>query len=221
MATKSKLWYTEQILLAIREEFPNRDIKIDPREMILRFDSMVNEMAKVGFLENWKLGYGHAIDDMFTTTWEWLTVTDPANKAPSYVQFPANYANLPRNGGIDQVYFKNDFSSATKKYFEPVIITSFKEVSAYRNNLASNLEGRISCYPKNNYLVFDRGQINAKYGQIGLRLVVKDSSAIDDEAPYPIPADLEKTFIDEGIKYFRERLLFPQDLVRDSVDKSV
>ena len=219
MATKSKNYYCERIYLSLRDQFPNRDIKIDPREMILRFDDMANEIAKTGFLSNWKSGLNTSIGDQFITEWTDLTVTDPANKAPSYVQFPANYADLPDNGGIDQVFFVNDFTVAKKKYFDPVIITTYKARSAYRSNLAANLEGRISCYPRNGYLYFDRGDINAKYGKIGMRLVVKDSSAIADDAPYPIPADLENLFIQEGVKFFRERLLFPQDLVRDSVDK--
>lgn len=221
MAQRTKLFYAEEVILSLKGQFPNRDMKIDPREVLLRLDEEVNEAAKAGYLLNMKLRLGSAIDDQFVTTWDNLTVTDPPNKAPSYIQLPANYVTLPDNTGIDQIYFMNDFTVAKTKYFDPVIITSFKDVSGYRNTTGEFLEERISCYPKNGYIYFDRGNINSKYGNIGIRLVVRDASAIADDAPYPIPAEYMGTVVKNLVQFYRERLMQPQDLVRDAVDKSI
>lgn len=212
---RSKYSFCEEIILELRDQFVGRDMQVDPREILLKLDQLVNEYAKAGFLENWKLRLGDGVDDQFVTTFEWLTVTDPSNKMPSYVQLPAQYVNLPNNRGIDQIYFKNDFAVAKKKYFDPVIISSFKDVSSYRNTVGEYLEERIMCYPKDGYLVFDRGQINYRYGDIGIRLVVKDSSAIGDNDPYPIPADIEKRVINELVAFYRERMKQPQDPVKE------
>jgi len=216
MGLRTKWSYAEEVMLELRDQFIGRDMQLDQREILLKLDQLVNEYARQGFLENWKLRLGTNIDDQFVTEWTALVVTDPSNKMPSYVSLPAHYVNLPDNKGIDQVSFTNSFSATTKKYFDPVIITSFKSLSTYRNTVGEDLEGRISCYPRNGKLVFDRGNIAATYGTIDLRLVVRDSSAIADDAPYPIPADIEKKIINELVAFYRERMAQPQDNIKDA-----
>lgn len=213
---RTRFSYCEEIMLELRDQFIGRDLQIDQREILLKLDQIVNEFAKAGFLENWKLNAGNGIDDQYITEWTGLTVTDPANKMPSTVALPAHYIDLPRNQGINQVSFTNSFSATTKKYFDPVIITSFRELSTYRNTVGEYLEERISCYPRNGQLVFDRGNIGATYGTVDIRLVVKDSSAIADDAPYPIPADIEKKVINELVAFYRERMAQPQDNIKDA-----
>ena len=213
---RTKLSFCEEIMLELRDQFIGRDMQLDQREILLKLDQLVNEYAKSGFLENWKLNTGNGIDDQYITEWTALAVTDPTNKMPSYVSLPAHYADLPRNQGLNQVSFTNSFSDNKKKYFDPIIITSFRELSTYRNTVGEYLEERISCYPRNGKLVFDRGSIAATYGTVDIRLVVKDSSAIADDAPYPIPADIEKKVINELVAFYRERMAQPQDNIKDA-----
>lgn len=213
---KNKLFYSEAVLNELQSDMRGRDETIDQREVIIRMDAIVNALAKEGFLENWKAGFFDSTDESYLTRFEWLTCTDPSNNSPSTVQIPANYMSGPKNVGIEQVYFKNDFSANTKKYFDPVIIKSFKDVSLYRNNMAGNLEGRISCYPRTGTLYFDRGGINTTYGQIGMALRIRDSSVISDTDLYPIPGDKEHFVIDACVQWFRTRLSGPQDLIKDN-----
>lgn len=217
---RTKWSYAESVILELQNDYPGRDLKIDPREVLLRLDAMVNQMAKSGFIENWKMGNDAQVDEQFITTWEWLTITDPPNKMPSYFTIPANYVNLPRNGGIEQVYFENAFSGNKTRYFDPVIIKSFRDVAAYRNNMAANLEDRISGYAKSRTFFFDRGNVGTQYGRAGIRLVIRDSSAINDNDPYPIPADIEQTVIAELVDWFRERRAQPTDTIKDANDKA-
>lgn len=219
MSLRTKWSYAEEIRNILDKDFGDRDMQLDPREIILRLDQAVNEQAKLGDLENFKLNKGEFVDDTFITTWEWLTVTDPANKMPSYVQLPATPVALDTNRGIDQIYFKNDFAAVKKRYYDPVIITSFKDLSSYRNTMGGDLGERISGYPKDGYFVFDRGDINATYGQIGMRLVVRDASAIGDNDPYPIPADRVATIMDSVIDFFRKKMAQPTDHIRDTIDR--
>ena len=216
MSLRTKFSFAEEILIELRDQNLGREMQIDPREVILKLDQMVNEAAKAGYLENWKLTGSDAISDLFTTSWEWLTITDPSNKAPSYFQLPSYYVDLPDNKGIDQVYFENSFTSTKTKYFDPVIITSFKDRSSYRNTVGEYLEERISCYPKDGVMYFDRGNVGTKYGNVGLRLVVRDSGALADSDPYPIPSNRERYIIDQLIMFYRERLKQPQDNIKDA-----
>lgn len=220
MSIKNKWYFSEQVLLELQPDLRGRDEKVDQREILLRMDAIVNMLAKEGFLENWKYGFFGNVEEQFLTRFEWLTVTDGALDAPSVIELPAGYVSLPKQIGIEQVYFKNDFAATTKKYFDPVIITSFKDRMTYRSNMAGNLEGRISCFPQGNSLVFDRANINADYGQIGIALMIRDSSAIGDTALYPIPANMEQVVIDQTVAWFRARLGQPQAAIKDSNEKT-
>lgn len=206
------------VLSELRAQFIGRDLQIDQREVILKIDELVNERAKAGFLENWKLNLSTAMGEQFITRFEWLTITDPANKMPSYVTIPAHYADLPNNEGIENVYFKNDFTVPKKKYFDPIIINSYKDVAMNRNTVGEYLEDRISCHPKGGVLEFDRGNVGATYGDLGMSLVVRDSGAISDDAPYPISSDIENYVISSAIQFYRQRLVFPQDEIKDGSD---
>lgn len=217
MAIRNKLWYADRIL---NEVYPvrSRDEKIDKREVILVMDSVCNALAKEGVFETWKLGGTNSVDENFTTTFEWLTVTDVTNQ-PSYVAIPAHYVSLPNNQGITRVYFRNLPSANKKKYFDTVMVMQSRDVENYRNTLGADLEGRLGCYPKNGNLYFTKTSINATYGEIGLQLLVRSSSDITDSAVYPIPADYEGEFILRCVDWFRKRLQQPIDLFKDKNDK--
>lgn len=210
--------YIERVL---NEVYPvrGRDAKIDPREVVLALDDWVNARAKEGFLLNMKMGHGPQMDDQFITTFEWLTVTDPANRLPSYFAIPANYADLPKNQGIQEVYFENSFTGGLKKYYDPVIIRNSMAPSEYRNSMAADLEGRLSVVVRNGNLVFSRGGIAARYGRVGCRLVVRDSSQILDASPYPVPSNLVEQMIEDVSTKLKERRATPVDLIKDNNDK--
>lgn len=218
---RTRLWFGEQVLLALNDGLRNRDERIDIRECCVAVDNIVNELARANFLENWKLGFGQ-VGEQFVTRWENLTVNDPDNEGFSYFQIPSNYVSLPPNGngGISEVYFMNNFTDVKKKYFDPIIVTSSRDVSTYRSNMAGGLQGRLSVSVRNGNLYFNTGLIGETYGNVGIALVIKDSSQITDTAPYPIPADIENVVISRCIQFFRERKQMPTDLVRDRVDNN-
>lgn len=218
---RTKWSYAESVINELQNDYAGRDIKVDPREVLLRLDALVNQRARNGYIENWKMGHGATVDEQFVTTWEWQTITDPANGLPSFFTIPANYVNLPRNGGIEQIYFENSFSGNKTRYFDPVIITSFRDLAMYRNNMASNMEGRVFGYPKGRTFYFSKGNIARDYGSnVGVRLAIRDSSAIGDNDPYPIPADIEQAVIGELVQWFRERRSQPTDTIKDANDKA-
>lgn len=215
---KTRVHYGEQVLNGLSAGLRNRDEKIDIREVYLQLDNIVNQLAKEGFLENWKMGFG-GVDDQWLTRWEWLTVTDPADEGNSYFSIPANYVPLPKNQGINEIYFKNDFDTVTKKYFNAVHVISQKDYITYRNNPAGSLQGRLAVFPQNGKFIFNQPNIASIYGDVGVALVIKNSFDISDSAPYPIPADIENRLIQECIQFFLQRRAIPTDTIRDRNDK--
>ena len=89
--------------------------------------------------------------------------------------------------------------------------------------MAGNVQGRISGYPQGTRFYFNNPEngckIKAKYGNMGLRLVVRDSSLIALDAPYPIPADKEDEIIRLAIDHYINKRMQPQDKVRDGNDQ--
>lgn len=213
---KTRQYYGEQVLNNIAgASLRNRDERVDIREVYLVIDQIVNRLAKEGFLENWKMGFG-GVDELWLTRFEWLEPTDADDDGPSYVTLPATYSPLPKLQGINEVYFENSFDSVKKKYFDTIMVISRREFVDYRNNPAGNLEGLVACYPQGNTLVFNKPNINAVYGRVGMALVIKSSFDIADSAPFPIPASIESQLIQEATDIFLKRRFTPGDAVREN-----
>jgi hypothetical protein len=210
---KTKRWFAEQVMIELTNDHLNIDNKIDEREVMLRLDATVNELAAKNYFENWKLG-GYGVDDQFTTTFD-VTVTDQENSLNSYFAWPANYAALPRNGGIVEIWPKK-----WSKIDQPsVVIVSHQDYRRYRTNRAGFLEGRLGGFPNWPNFEFMQCEVGKKYGtEFGVTLVIRDSSTIADDAPYGIPADKENFLIATCVEWYRIRKQVPQDSVRDNKD---
>lgn len=210
---RTKSFYAEQVIRSLQNDERNIDFKIDEREVFLDLDSVINELAAKSYFENWKL-CGGSIDEGFLTTYEPMTVVDQENGLPSYIELPSNYAALPRNAGINQAYpIRWDTTNQA-----PVVIISHEDYRRYNNNPARGFGGRLVAYPKGNRLYFTSCGVKKNYGDMGLVLVVRDSGAIGDDDPYPIPADKEDEVISRVTEMYRKRRLQPTDSVRDNKD---
>lgn len=213
---KSKNLFAERVILELQNDYPNIDIKLDERMIYLCLDGAVNEMAKKNYFENWRLS-GGAVDEQFITLFEDIAVTDYANDLPSTMTLPANWVALPRNGGIASIYPKK----WQTRYQPTVTILTFEEYRRLLSNPASNMQGRLTAYVKGGRtLEFTECGVAKKYGAMNVRLVIRDSSAIADDAPYGIPADQENAVVALCIEYYRNRRFQPTDSVRDNKDQA-
>lgn len=219
----SKIYYAERVIRSLQNDYPNIDWKIDEREVFPFLDDAVNALAVQNYLSNWKRFGGTGVDEQFITDFPDITVVDPADEdgeltgAPSYLEFPANYAALDKNRGIDEVYPQE----VTQDNQQSVVIISHDEYRRYQNNMAGNSQGRLTAYPKGGRLVFTECGVKAKYGSLfTVRLVIRDASKISDTAPYPIPANFEGLVIETVTKQFYDKRAAPTDTVRDKNDKT-
>lgn len=206
MTTKEIL--AERVLRELQADFIGRDFKIRPREVYPRLDAVVNALAKQSFFENWKMGFG-TLGEQFLTTWENVTVTDQPYSQPSYLDLPVNYVDLPMNQGIYEILPLTNPDIL-------VIITTQREYRMYRNTAAGDFEQQLAAYPIGSRLYFNKASVNQQYGNMMVRLVVRDSSIIAANQPYPIPADKEETVVRACVQWFRDRLSQGSDLVADS-----
>lgn len=216
MALRTRVYYGEQVINQLQNAYPNRDWKIDLRDVYPALDNWLNEKAKDGFIENMSNNFGADVDEQFITTFENLTITDPAGKRPSYLQLPANYVTLPDNMGVQDVYFMNN--SIKKKYFDPIYITSFKSQADSRYSMAQNNQGRLEVYPMNGNLYFNIGDVGSTYGPCGVRLVIKSAFDINNTAPYPVAANLAQQMIADVSDWFANRREKQPDKIRDNND---
>lgn len=216
MALRNRIYYAEQILNQLKLPLQNRDDKIDIREVYAAMDNWLNERAKMGFFENMKLRSASQMDEQFITTFEELAITDPPAKKPSYMTLPANYTNLPDNQGIQDVFFMNNTSK--KKYFDPVLITSYRDIAGMRHSMAFDNQGRLSVAPYNGKLLFSESNVGATYGNAGVRLVIKSAFDIADDAPFPVPADEALSMVSDLTEYFLSRNNTGAANIRDNND---
>jgi hypothetical protein len=212
---KTKLYFAEQVILLLQNDYPNIDTKIDERQVLLIIDQAVNELAKKNYFENWKMGSGAMFDEQFITTWDSVDVVDQANSLPSYFIFPSNYVGVGSNEGIVDIVpikFKTANQSA-------VIVTTFSDYYRYKSNPAGNMQGRLTGYPRGSKFEFTTCNVKKTYGNMIVRLAIRDSSMIPNDQPYPIPADKEGEVIATAVALFRDRRQQPTDTIRDNKDQ--
>lgn len=182
-------------------------------------DQIVNELAKKSYFDNWAFTGGVA-DEQYITTWKddnAITVVDQGYGKPSYFTFPSNYADLPRNGGIEMIW---PMTYATGG--NPVVVMTERDYRRYLTNKAGNMQGRLYGYPEGNKFIFGVANVATDYSEkMNLRLVIRDSSMIALDAPYPIPSTAEKFLIDECVKYFTLKQNQPLEAIRDGNNQPV
>lgn len=210
----SKRFLAQSVLNELSNDRLNIDFHIDEREVFLRMDQEVNQMARASFFENWQVS-GAYLDNQFITEWsgdDAIEVLDVEDQ-PSYLILPASYIDLPRNAGIQEIW-----PLEYGPYNQSVIIISHGDLRLYQNNKAGNMQHRLHGYPAGgNKFVFNEIGVADKYGsKFGVRLAIRDSSMIAADAPYGIPADKEKALIMILVDWFRKRITFGSDKVRDS-----
>lgn len=213
---KTKRFYAAQVILLLENDFPNIDFKIDERQVFFLIDEVVNQLAKENFFENWKLT-GAGVDEQYITTFSPITVTDQADGKPSYMDLPQNYAALPWNSGINEIY-PLKYTSTNQP---SVVVMSHVDFRRYMNNPARGMGGRLYGYLEGNRLIFGTCEVAKKNGaNFAARLVVRDSSAIAEDAFYPLPADKEKFVIEECVKLLTIKRSQETDRVRDNNDQA-
>lgn len=212
----SKRWVAEQVLNELQNDKRNIDFKIDEREVFLRMDSEVNQMARTSYFDNWKMSSAD-LDEQFITTWDdetAISIVDQPNGLPSYLDLPAGYVDLPRNRGIEEIW-----PVEYGEYSQSVVIVSHRALRQYQNMKAGNMQGRLFAYPQGRRMYFGTCDVGKKYGpKFGVRLVIRDSSMIGLDEIYPLPADKMKALIMILVVWFRSRREQPTDRVRDSND---
>jgi hypothetical protein len=192
MTTKKTL--ANQIARLLETYDITRSRKFDYRDIMSYMDTVANALAKQNYFENWKLD-NKAVDSQFTVFWREVPVYYDNLRKEAYSILPAKYVALPENNGIS-------FIGTNNEAFVPVP-SNFKYM--YANNPASGLLGQTGYYIDNDQdlkAFYTKNLVQAGATNVMMRLVIADSSVIDEDAPYPLPPDMENQLIKEVIALF-------------------
>jgi len=216
---RTKKYFADRVLLGLQDSPGfNIDWKIQPREIFLIVDDIVNSLAKQNYIENMKM-YGATIDEGFVTEWSGdnaISVVDP-DDAPSYLIMPAIPIALPMNGGVLEVWPENYEYGAVK-------LMQHSDVRRTRRLMSGNMQGELGGFlsyvnGSDPRFVFNQISVGKDFAnKFGVRLAVKDSTQISETQPFPIPSDLEEQIIQRAIEFCLKKRLSPTDLIRDSND---
>ncbi len=211
---KTRVFFGESVLNELQSGFRTSDEKIDIREVYIRLDAMVNERARAGYFANWELKLA-GLDESFITTWETVIVTDLPHGQLSYLTLPTVPIDLPNNGGIIEICPKKYFRTGNN---HSVVVMSRQDYRTYNNTMAASMQGRLSGYPQGMKFIFTKDNVKKQYGDMLVRLAIRDSSFLSDTDVYPIPADKEQEIISQCVAWFMARKARVQDTIRDGND---
>lgn len=218
--SRTKRYYAERVVIGLQNGHPNIDFKIHELDIFASIDAIVNAQAKAGFLNNWKMGTP-GLSETFITTWDGedaIEVIDQTNGKFSYMELPVqHWIDLPLEQGIVEIW-PQKWQPEGKNF--SVVIMTHSDVRLYANNMAGGMQGRLAGYPQGNRFWFTSCDVKKRYGNMGLRLAVRDSQQIDLDAVYPIPGDQEEFIIRKSIEYFVQKKLMAPDKVRDKNDQA-
>lgn len=208
MAIKTKDYFAEQVQLKINPGGRPKDEKIKKPEIILVMDQVMNFLASQNFTENFILHGRRDVADQYLATFEDVVITD--NTTNSEITLPAEYADLPMNQGIYEVYPTNDIKA---RFF---VVTS-RNSRRRKNLMEGNMENGVFCYPVGDKLIFSKNNLKVVHKTLTVRLVVTDSANITASARYPVPPNKEKEFIDMVYEYFTQGTVLEEDILNDDV----
>lgn len=201
-----------QIAQSVLGYLSNWDIQadqaVDIREVYIVLDRVSNKYAKLGLFENMQSGDKNVGASYLTTFPQVPIVYDPVQML-CYSVLPSRYLNLPFGKGIDAVWPSSERSATLKP-----VPRGF--LSSFRNSPTKQLQGNDGYWVEGNLMYYTKRYDGSGVVDVFIRLVISDSSAIDEDATYPIDPAMEKTIIDEVIAYFMPNEMRPQDTVADN-----
>jgi hypothetical protein len=192
MTTKKTL--ANQIIRLIQQYDIDRTITYAYGDILSFMDSVTNELARASFFENWKSD-NKSIDSQFTVFFRNIPVYIDNSRNEAYSLMPAKYVSLLEGAGVD-------FIGTDKEQYVPVP-RNFKAL--YKNNAAYSLLGDTGYYIDNDQdlkVFYTKNLVQAGAFSVNMRLVIADSSVIDEDAIYPIPAEYEQTLINRVLALF-------------------
>lgn len=198
--TKGKL--ADQVMRYIARYDRPREERLDERDVLMRIDQETNYLAKQNMLENME-SQGLSVDPQFLTTFKNIEVKHDSDYNLDYIDLPARYVALSSNRGVDLI-------CPMQSRQHPFIPLDKGHIGLYENNLAGPIQGRTGFWIESGKAYFNK-DVKGVWNKLLVRLVLADASSITDDAPYPIPAELEAQIVEKVAVFFLKNPTLPDD----------
>lgn len=194
----------EQIHRLLDGGAPSSDTVYDPREIQLFVDQALAYFIKVSILQGMNAG-DPDIAEAYTVTFPSVTVLKDEALLLNYVDIPAQYLNLPKNGGLKSI--RPQVSSFPPDSVVP-IINSFIPIGNGGMNFVQGhagpfLQGNVGFWGEGNRAYFDQDILKIGIQKVILQLITTSSEAIN------ISLDLEQQVIEYVFNLMSPKI--PQD----------
>lgn len=182
----------EQIHRLLDGGAPSSDTNFDPREIMIFVDQALAYFVKIAIFEGIKNG-DVDVPEPYTVTFSSVTVQKDENLLLNYVDIPALYLNLPKNGGLKGI--RAQVSEFPKSLSPTVpVINSFIPIGNGGLNFVQAhkgpfLQGNVGFWGEGNRAYFDQDLDKLGIKKIILQLITTSSEAIN------ISLDLEQQVI--------------------------
>lgn len=209
------MYYTgtkRQIAQSIQGYLANWDIQadqaIDIREVYVVLDRLANKYAKLGLFENMRFDDKN-VSPCYLTSFPNVQIYLDAQQNICCSDLPARFIQLPHDKGIDAIFPMSNRA----KTFKPVP-RGF--ISSFRKSKAKGLQGNDGYWVEGAKIYYTIKYDGTAIEDVMIRLAIADSSAIAEDATYPIDPSMEQTIIMEALSYLLPNEARPQDRVADN-----
>jgi len=196
----------EQIHRLLDGGAPSADSVYDNREIQLYVDQALAYFVKISILEGIRSG-DTDIPEPYTVTFPSVTVQKDEELLLNYVDIPAQYLSLPKNGGLKSIR-PNPASFPVSMTPTVAQLNSFIPIGNGGLNFVNShkgafLQGNVGFWGEGNRAYFDQNLDKLGIKKVILQLITTSSEAIN------ISMDLEQQIIDYVYKLMSPQI--PQD----------
>lgn len=197
----------EQVLSILYPEGRSTDDKIDERDVRPVLDQRANYLAKAGWFANMNSGY-KGIDTAYLATFKNLEVKLDQDMNEHYIELPATPIQLPQQRGLDLVAPMKQRGNAMK-IVQQNFAANFKNLHAGKAITANASAGYMEKQPDGKTHV--RFIEKPNFTRAFVRMGIVDTSALNDDAEYPVAPDMLGELVLAVANDLKPRLGMPVD----------
>lgn len=207
----------DQILFDLYPEGRSTDDKIDERDVRPILDQKANYLAKAGWFANMQFGYP-GMDNAYLATFKNIEVKEDKDMNEYYIELPGTPVQLPQQRGLDLVAPMKQRANAMK-IVQPNFAANFKNLPAGKAILAKGQSaGYMEKQPDGKTHV--RFVEKPTFTKAFVRMGIVDTSALNDDAEYPVAPDQLSELITAVVDQLRPRLGMPVDKAVNATEEN-
>ena len=174
------------------------DSQLDVRDIAIRIREKMNELIKLSFFENMKMGDRNSIS-LYVATYTGVEVKTDETQKYKYCDLPDNFMLMPHNKGIHSIAPTNDSIIQLVRHNNPYVSQHLR---------VAHMETLGGYYLEGNRIVFKKKNFdNTKWKKFNIKLIVAAPEVYGLDDPLPLYIDQRSMIIEQLTQFYSQPVI--------------